>query len=349
MNLPGDPENIILYAKTVGIAFLLSWAATPLVRALAVRMHWLDTPGSDVKTHTIATPALGGVGIWIGFAGALVATRFLTDFPTGTLYRLRAVLAGGAFVFLLGILDDLRKPEGLDWKTKMFVQAIAAGVLVYFGIQLHFVQPDYLSVVLTFLWVVGICNAFNIIDIMDGLAASQGAVAALGFLFIAMPSEDVYVNFAAAALVGAAFGFLPWNFSAKRKIFMGDSGSLLLGYVLSALAMGVDYTQVNPLGVFAPLFILAIPMFDTFYVMFIRLRKGLSPFRGSLDHFALRLERLGYSRLQIVALCLLASTFLSLCALLVTLVSTPWALWIYFVVGSFTLTLAYAITKVDME
>ncbi len=231
----------------------------------------------------------------------------------------------------------------------MAVQTTAAALLVYFGIQLRFITPDYLAVVLTVVWVVGICNAFNIIDIMDGLAASQGAVAALGFLLIALPSEQIYVNFAAAALVGAAAGFLPWNFSVKRKIFMGDSGSLLLGFVLSALALGVDYTQINPLGVFAPLFILAIPMFDTFYVMFIRMKKGLSPFRGSLDHFALRLERIGYTRPQIVALCLVASAFLSLCALLVTLVSTPWAVWIYFVVGSFTLVLAWAVTKVEME
>ena len=344
-----DTGNLPLYIKTIATAFFLSLVATPMVRALAIRMHWLDTPGSDVKTHTVATPALGGVGIWIGFAGALVAVRFLTDFESGTLFRLRAILAGGAFVFLLGIVDDLRKPMGLDWKTKMLVQTIAAAVLVFFGIQLRFIQPDYLAIALTLVWVVGICNAFNIIDIMDGLASSQGAVAALGFLFIAMPSEEIYVNFAAAALVGASAGFLPWNFSTKRKIFMGDSGSLLLGFVLSALAMGVDYTQVNPLGVFAPLFILAIPMFDTFYVMFIRLKKGLSPFRGSLDHFALRMERMGYSRPQIVSLCLVASAFLSLCALLVTLVSTPWAIWIYFVVGSFTLMLAWAVTKVDMQ
>jgi len=344
-----DWGNIPLYAKTIGTAFLLSLATTPLARAVAIRMRWLDTPESAVKTHLVATPALGGVGIWVGFAGALVSARFMTSFPTGTLFNLRAVLAGGGLVFLLGIVDDLRKPLGLDWKTKMAVQTTAAALLVYFGIQLRFITPDYLAVVLTVVWVVGICNAFNIIDIMDGLAASQGAVAALGFLLIALPSEQIYVNFAAAALVGAAAGFLPWNFSVKRKIFMGDSGSLLLGFVLSALALGVDYTQINPLGVFAPLFILAIPMFDTFYVMFIRMKKGLSPFRGSLDHFALRLERIGYTRPQIVALCLVASAFLSLCALLVTLVSTPWAVWIYFVVGSFTLVLAWAVTKVEME
>ncbi|PCI40743.1 MAG: hypothetical protein COB53_00165 [Elusimicrobia bacterium] len=348
MNMPGDAGNAWLYLKTIAIAFGLSFSVMPLVHMLAMRMRWLDTPGSDVKTHTVATPALGGIGIWIGFAGALVAARFLTNFPTGTLFRLRAILAGGAFVFLLGVVDDLRKPMGLDWKTKMFVQALAAVVLISFEIELRFINPHYIAVMLTVIWVVGICNAFNIIDIIDGLAASQGVVAALGFLLIAMPSEDVYVNFAAAAMVGAAGGFLPWNFSSKRKMFMGDSGSLLLGFVLAALAMGIDYTQVNPLGVFAPLFILAIPMFDTFYVMFIRLKKGLSPFRGSLDHFALRLERLGYSRLQIVALCIVASAFLSVCALLVTLVSTPWAIWIYFVVGSFTLTLAWAITKVEM-
>ncbi|MFH1724586.1 MAG: MraY family glycosyltransferase [Elusimicrobiota bacterium] len=340
--------HIELYAAAVLVAFALSAGTTPLVRLLALKMGWLDSPGSAVKTHEVATPALGGIAIWIGFAGALVAMRFLTNFPTGTLFRLRALLAGGAFVFLLGIVDDLRKPDGLDWKVKMAAQVAAAALLIYFGIQIRFISPSYLAVALTLLWVVGICNAFNIVDIMDGLAASQAAVAAVAFLLVGLPSEDIYVNFGAAALMGAALGFLPWNFSSRYKIFMGDSGSLLMGFVLAGLALGTDYTQVNPLGVYAPLFILAVPMFDTLYVMVIRMTRGRSPFRGSKDHFALRLERMGLSRPRIVGFSLVASAFLSVCGLLVTLVSTAWAVWIYGIVGSWVLLLAWHLTKVDM-
>src|SRR5205814_5488794 len=128
-------------------------------------------------------------------------------------------------------------------------------------------QPAYVGAAVTMIWVVGITNAFNIIDIMDGLAASQAAVAAVAFLLISLPSEELYVNFASAALAGAALGFLPWNLSKRRKIFMGDSGSMLLGFLLAGISMGTSYSNVNNLGVYAPLLILLVPMYDTFFVM----------------------------------------------------------------------------------
>ena len=338
----------MLYLAAVGMAFASSLALTPLVRSLSMRMRWIDHPSSAVKTHKEPTASLGGVAIWIAFAGTLVAMRFFTHFPTGTLYRLRSLLAGGALVFLLGFVDDVLKPQGLGWKTKLAVQTIAAGLLVHFGIHIRFLTPEYLGLAVTVLWVVGICNALNLIDIMDGLASSQAVVASLGFLVIALPSEEVYVNFAAAALAGAALGFLPWNLSKSRKIFMGDCGSLLLGYVLAALALGAGYSPVNPLGVYAPLFILLVPMYDTLYVMVIRIMKGISPFKGSKDHFALRLERMGLSRHRIVGLCVVTSAFLSVCAWLVTQVRTPWAACIYAVILCWLAVLSWHITKVDM-
>ncbi len=230
----------------------------------------------------------------------------------------------------------------------MAVQVLAALILVHFDIRIRFIHPDYLGTALTVLWVVGITNAVNIIDIMDGLAASQAAAAALGFWLISLPSEDLYVNFAAAALLGSALGFLPWNFSKSRKIFMGDSGSTLLGFTLAALALGTDFTLVNPLGVYAPLLILAVPMYDTFYVMAVRMSKGKSPFLGSRDHFALRLERMHFTRPQIVSLSLFASLFLSLCAWLVTLVATPWAVAIYLTLGALIAFVTWHISQVDM-
>ena len=339
--------SLVFYAAAA--AFVISFACTPLVRLAALRMGWLDRPETAIKTHKHAVPALGGVAIWIGFSGALVAARFFTTFPTGTLYRLRAVLIGGAMVFVLGVIDDLKKPHGLGWKSKMAVQVLAALALIHFGIKIRFLQPDYLGTALTVLWVVGITNAVNIIDIMDGLASSQAAAAALGFWLIALPSEDLYVNFAAAALLGASVGFLPWNLSGKRKIFMGDSGSMLLGFTLAALALGTDFTLVNPLGVYAPLLILAVPIYDTLYVMAVRMSQGRSPFLGSKDHFALRLEKLHFNRAQIVALSLFASLFLTACAWLVTLVSTTWAASIYLVLGLWAAIVTWLISQVDMR
>jgi UDP-GlcNAc:undecaprenyl-phosphate GlcNAc-1-phosphate transferase len=343
--------NRRLYAIAVATACALSLILTPLVRALALRFGWMDAPSSAVKTHKVSTPSLGGVAIFASYAATLLLLRAFTQFPTGTLRSLRGLMVGGALVFAMGVVDDLKKTHshGLHFKPKFAVQCLAALCLLAFDIRIHFIKPDYLAVGLTMLWVVGITNAFNIIDIMDGLSSSQAVVAALGFLTISLPSEERYVNFASAALAGAALGFIPWNLSAKRKIFMGDSGAMTLGFLLAGVSMGTHYSHTNDIGVFAPLLILFVPMFDTFFVMVLRLRKGQSPFLGSKDHFALRLEKLGHSRGQIVAFSAAVSAFLGFLAFLVTQLSAALALCIYAAVAIEVLVLSNALAKVDVN
>lgn len=327
-------STIHLYAAAVAIAALVSFVLTPFVRQISLRLGLLDRPESSVKTHKVAVPALGGVAIWLGFATSLLVIRFLTTFPTGTLRSLRGLFVGSLIVFLLGVIDDAKKPAGLNFRVKFVGQTIAAWALLQFGIQIDFLKPEYLAAGLTVFWVVGLTNAFNIIDIMDGLCATQAIIAAGAFLLIALPSEQIYVNFASASLLGAALGYLPWNFSKTGKIFMGDSGSMTLGFLLSAIAMGIDYSQRNPLGVYAPLFILLVPMYDTFYVMAIRIRKGHSPFLGSKDHFALRLERVGWSRGRTVLLSAAVAAFLGFCAFLATQFDLKGALALYALVAA---------------
>jgi UDP-GlcNAc:undecaprenyl-phosphate/decaprenyl-phosphate GlcNAc-1-phosphate transferase len=341
--------NVQLYLLAIGTSFGISFLATPLVRAAALKWGWVDAPSSAVKTHKVTTPSLGGVAIYSGFAITLLILRFTTQFPTGTLSRLRAILIGATLVFLLGIIDDLKKPHGLHFKPKFGVQSLAALVLLLFEIRIHFIAPDYLAMAVTLFWVVGITNALNIIDIMDGLSASQAAIASLGFLMISMPSEELYVNFAAAALAGAAAGFIPWNMSSKRKIFMGDSGSLVLGFTLASLALGTRFSDVNNLGPFAPLFILLVPIYDTLFVMFLRMRQGQSPFLGSKDHFALRLEQMGYNRQEIVVMAAGAALFLSFCAFLSTQLSILWAGLIDAIVFAEIMILSNALAKVKMK
>ena len=333
----------------IAFAALISFTLTPLVRLAAIRFRWVDEPSSPVKTHKVATPSLGGIAIFAAFALTLLILRFQTSFPTGTLRSLRGLLAGAACVFLLGLVDDLRKPAGLHFKPKFGVQVLATALIMAFGLRIQFVSPEYIAYGLTLLWVVGITNAFNIVDIMDGLSASQAAIAALAFLMISLPSEELYVNFASAALAGAALGFLPWNFSSRYKIFMGDSGSLVLGFVLAAVSLGTRYSDVNVLGVFAPLLILLVPMYDTLFVMVLRMRKGQSPFMGSKDHFALRLEQLGYSRDGIVFMAGACAAFLGVCAFLVTQLTLGWALCVYAIVLAQILLLSEALAKVTMK
>jgi UDP-GlcNAc:undecaprenyl-phosphate GlcNAc-1-phosphate transferase len=341
-------SNFQLYLSAIAISGLISAVLTPLVRVFVLWMGWVDRPSGIIKTHRKATPAMGGLAIGTAYVVTLIVIRTMTQFPSGTLRSLRAILAGGTAVLILGFLDDFRKPRGLGFKSKFIVQIAAASLLMLFDIRIHFIHPQYIGTLLTVLWVVGITNAFNLVDIMDGLCASQAAVAALAFLCIALPYEEIYVSFASAALLGAVLGFLPWNFSEKRKIFMGDTGSLFLGFVLSAISMGTHYSQVNPLGVYAPLFILMVPMYDTFFVMAVRMIKGRSPFMGSPDHFALRLERIGLSRGQIVALATLIAGLLSLCAFLVTQVGTAWALLIYGIACAYIAFLSWELHRIEV-
>lgn len=338
-----------LYVLAVLLAFSISAVMTPVVRAMSLRFGWIDAPSSAVKTHKVPTPSLGGIAIYIAYVATLLALRYWTQFPTGTLRSLRGLLIGGTIVFVCGIVDDMLKPQGLGVKSKFLAQSAAAAFLTVWGIRIHFIQPEAVAYFLTFLWVVGITNAFNIIDIMDGLSASQAIVASLSFLMISLPRQEPYVNFAAAALGGAALGFLPWNLSSKRKIFMGDSGSMLLGFLLAGISMGTHYSGANNIGVYAPLFILLVPMYDTFFVMYLRIRKGQSPFLGSKDHFALRLEKLGYTRGRIVVMAAGAAAFLGFCAFLVTQLSLWWALGIYAVILIEILVLSQALAKVVMH
>jgi len=342
-------QHIPLYLITILTAFGVSFVLTPIVRAIAIKKAVLDAPSSAIKTHKVPTPSLGGVAIAAGFFAALAAVRLFTNFPTGTLRNLRGIFIAGFIMAALGFVDDITKPRGVSVGVKFIFQFLAAAVLIFYGIKLHFIQPHYIAIILSLVWTVGVANALNIIDIMDGFASSQVVIAALMFLLISLPSEALYVNFAAAALMGAAAGFIPFNLSSKRKIFMGDSGSLFMGLVLAALAMGTQYDRHNPLGVYAPLFILAIPIYDTFFVAIMRMLHGHSPFMGSKDHYALRLEKLGMSRTKIVILSALAALFLGGCAVLVTMMPLEWALWVYLIVGGEFLLLSIRIAKIRMD
>jgi UDP-GlcNAc:undecaprenyl-phosphate GlcNAc-1-phosphate transferase len=338
-----------LYAACFAVAAGISFLLTPLVRLLSLRMGLLDAPTSSVKTHTTPTPIFGGVAIWAGFAGAMLLLRFTTNFPSGTLYNLRALLIGGTLVFLLGLADDLRRPEGLDYKPKLLVQFLATSALVMYGLRIHFIHPSWVAAGVTLVWVVGVTNSMNIIDIMDGLAASQAAVAATSFLLVSLPSQESYVRYAAAAVAGAALGFLPWNLSKRYKVFMGDCGSLTLGFLLAGLSLGAHYSSVNDVGVFAPLLILFVPVFDTFFVSILRLNQGKSPFLGSKDHYALRLEKLGLSRPQIVLISAVAAALLGFCAYLATQYPQNKALAVYALVAAALLWVGRRLSLVSMK
>ncbi len=335
--------NTSLYLFAFFSALITSLILTPAARAAAIVLNIMDHPSTNVKTHKEPVPYLGGVAIFIAFMFALLWVRVLTSFPSGTLRSLRGILIGGAFIFVVGLIDDVRH-HGLHYRTKFFFQISAAIVVMLFGIRIHFIQPFWIAMALTIVWIVGVTNAFNLTDIMDGLASGISTVTSLAFLFISLPTEEIYVNFAAAALAGAVLGFFPYNISKNSRIFMGDCGSLFLGFVASSLALGTSYGGKTELGVFAPLVILALPIFDTILVFYLRIRKGISPFLGSKDHYPLRMEALGWPRKKILVFAILAALFLGLCAYVIAHSSLEPVLAIYgVVVLSFIFFTAYVL------
>ncbi len=330
------PKNLIIFA----CALTLSLIFTPLVRILAFKLNILDHPNA-IKTHREPVAYLGGLAIYLAFILAIVVALAL-----GLPFKeIAVIIIGATLVMILGLVDDLRP---LSFKIKLFLEVLIATLLIVFDIRIKFITPDYIAIILTILWVVGVTNAFNIIDIMDGLSSGVAVIAALVFLFINPPAEQIYVNYTAAALAGAALGFLRYNFSPAR-IFMGDAGSLVLGFVLAVLSIGTSYSKVNNIALYAPILILGIPIYDTFLVMILRFKQGKNIFQGSPDHFALRLEKLGFSRRKVVVTTYIASIGLSTAALMISKVNFRWAVAIYILVALISLRVGIILSKIDME
>ena len=332
-------ETLTFFALAFALSFAFTFILTPIL-CKSLGKYLKDTP-TALKNHKGIIPLVGGVSIMFGFLASLTIIRFTTNFPTGTLHNLRGIFLGTVIIFILGLIDDIRKPKGLSAAVRLIFQTVAALCLIYFNVKVQFL-PEPWGALLTILWVCGLTNAFNLLDIQDGLAVSQALLASFAFLFISLPSENIYVNFLACAIIGATLAFWPYNHGLfKIKSFLGDSGSTMLGFLLSALALGVDYSAQNPLAVFVPFLILALPIFDTIYVSIVRVLKGLSPLHGSPDHVALRLFRRGLSKKQVLICLICGSLILDILAYAVTKSNFTLTVLIYLFVLIFALAFAF--------
>ena len=342
-------QDYLVYLFIVGGSFVLCFALTPIVRWTALRLGLLDYPDETLKTHTTPTPRLGGVAIFLSILAVLFATRFLTHYPSGTIRNFRYILLGATAIFTLGLVDDTLA-GGVRYKWKFLFQFLAAAVLLLAPIRIHFLNPAYVAVFFSLIWVACVANSINLIDISDGLAGTQTAIAAASFLAIGFPSEDVYVNILASCILGATLGFLPHNFRRTNKMFMGDSGSLTLGYLLAVLAIGSSYSTYNSYAVFAPILIIAVPVFETIFLIYIRVRQGLSPFKGSRDHIAHRLQALGLSQKKIVVVLGAATFVFSSLAFWITQIQDErFALAIYALLIICLLLIGRSLTQLKMS
>jgi UDP-GlcNAc:undecaprenyl-phosphate GlcNAc-1-phosphate transferase len=323
---------ILLCLAMIPVALLVSLAATWAARALGRRLQAMDGAGvrGQVKEAPRLVPNIGGVGIFLGFAIplALLVTDLSharpdpSDFsmtPADLQVHLEGVRAraGDAWMLLgatlilhvLGLVDD-RRPLGPFLKLAIML-GVVGGAMIATGTRLctfldgHAGGP-WLSYALSVLWVCLVTNAMNFLDNMDGLAGGVGAVAGACFLAIALLQGQWFVGAALALLVGATLGFL-WFNKPRASIFMGDGGSLVLGFLLAFLSVRITYVPLDGSGlprsgvtawhaVLTPLVVLAVPLYDFIAVVALRLSQGKSPFVGDLQHVSHRLVRRGLSR-----------------------------------------------------
>jgi len=263
------------------LAYFLALVGTPMARDAALRFGVVDQPDGKLKNHDQPVAYLGGLAVFSAF---LLSIGMTFEFEA----ELLALLLASTIVTTVGLVDDF---GALTPKPKVIGQVVAVFVLLKAGImvQVAFI-PWWVRLIITVLWLVGLSNAFNLVDIMDGLAAGLGVIAATFLLVVALLNGRFVVAVFTVALVGALLGFLRSNFH-PATIYLGDCGSLFIGFTLGALAMVMDYTTHNPLGWLAPLYILAVPLVDTLYVIFLRIRAGRKIYYGSPDHFPLRVRR----------------------------------------------------------
>ena len=281
-------------------AFLLTLLFTPLVKRFAVRVRAFDHPNEERRVHQTPMPRLGGAAIYAAFVLTWCACVWFAP----TLLATGVLLLAATPIFLLGVVDDLR---GVSERLKLVVPACSAALLYYFGWRVTTLSilpgiaidlPAWLGFALTVLWLVGMTNAFNLIDGLDGLAVGIIALATAALLGCALVLQQGEMVLMTALLLGALLGFLPYNFHPAR-IFLGDSGSLLLGFVLAGLMLRGTTTQAGTVSLVAPI-ILGLPLVEAFVTLLRRGIAGQPLLPGDRGHFHHKLLELGLSQRQAV-------------------------------------------------
>jgi UDP-GlcNAc:undecaprenyl-phosphate/decaprenyl-phosphate GlcNAc-1-phosphate transferase len=305
------------WAYLAALAWSLAFFAVPIVRRVAFALGALDTPSAR-KVHVLPTPLLGGAAVYTGVA---VTVLFNLNFSRG----LKGVAVGAAIVVGLGLLDDF---WDLPAPVKLAGQVAGTAAAMAYGVTLHVVPYWWpasfaLNVVLTLLWFLTVTNALQFLDGMDGLAAGLGVIAGLFFSVTALQTNQPFLFFLAAPLVGACLGFLPYNFRpGGARIFLGDSGASLIGFMLAGLAVMGEWADNDPLvALLTPVLILAVPLFDIAFVGVVRVVTGKVhslhewlAYTGK-DHIHHRFEALGLSKAQSVLLIYFVAGTLGLSAL----------------------------------
>lgn len=303
---------------TMLVCFITSILITPVVKRLAFKIGATDRPNHR-KVHQKIMPRLGGLAIYISFILGILITQPESPYPNA----LNAILFGGTIIIITGIFDDIFE---LSAKVKLFGQLAASFVVVFWGgvtvefINLPFtdgiLEFGFLSIPITILWIVGITNAINLIDGLDGLAAGVSSIALMTISIMAILIPNPFVMVMGAVLLASTLGFLIYNFN-PAKIFMGDTGALFLGYMIAVLSL-LGFKNITVISLIIPIIILGVPISDTFFAIMRRIvnKKPLSaPDKSHLHHCLLGL---GFTHRQTVLLIYAMAAFFGLAAIIVS-------------------------------
>jgi len=316
-------------------ALLLVVGVTPAARWLSTRLGFMDQPSAR-KVHTTPMPRFGGIAMYGAVVVALLVfeDRFRVD-------QLVSILLGATWVSFLGGWDDR---WGLRPILKFAGQVIAAIILIVADVQVGFLPWPWLNWLATIVWVVGLTNAINFLDNMDGLSGGLTAIASAFFMLMAVQNGQFLVGGLSAALLGACIGFLVYNFN-PASIFMGDTGALFLGFMLAALGIKLRFpANSDSITWMVPVLVLGIPIFDTTLVTISRIRRGLHPVTPGKDHTSHRLVRLGFSQREAVMVLYLVGGMLGMVAEFVTQSGLVEA---YLLGGAVFLMAVYSLWRMD--
>ena len=315
MNSPIDLQLLVKVLASLVAALVMSFAATPVVKIFAQKVGAIDVPKDGRRMHDHPIPRLGGLAIFLGF---LLSTLLFGEIDV----KIRGILLGCVVIVTTGVIDDITP---LKWWLKLLLQLAAAIITVAHGVRIEvftnpipFMGSDWLvlnslSIPITILWILLVTNSVNLIDGLDGLAVGVSAIGSVTMLVIALLVSEGNVAVILAALAGGCVGFMPYNMN-PAKIFAGDTGALLLGYVLSTMSVVGMFKTYAIISFLLPFLVLALPLFDTGFAIIRRLLKGQSPMHPDRGHVHHRLIDMGLNQKQAVAILYCVSTVFGLSA-----------------------------------
>ena len=322
------PEWCLAFFISIGVVLIV----TPAVIFLAEKTGAVDEPDAR-KVHTEPIPRIGGVGIFLACILSLITVELMVHLGGENLHEIRGLLISGTLMFLVGIIDDYKN---LPAKVKLGGQILAAAVLVIgYGVRVDFVTNpfgdyiylEWLAVPVTIFWLVGLTNTVNLIDGLDGLAAGVSGLAASTIFLVALEQNFFLITILTASIAGAAFGFLFYNTNPAR-IFMGDSGSLFLGFMLAGISIIGAMKSAATIALIVPILALGLPILDTTFAIMRRYIGGQPIFKPDKGHLHHRLLKMGFTQRQAVFLMYVISAILGLSAIALTEVSSSIAVMI---------------------